>query len=171
MPSHPQFAADHELNRAKICAPCGLKVSSVRPISGKNKDLVKKFYPNFDVTDARFPKSICNTCRLRISQAENDPTKTSLLPEMPDFDSVNLKKDTRSNPKSNKCFCYICSKARSPAHAVTNGGGRGKKRVLSNAIPENIHPVKVNDPISSVTPSKTSDTCVIKICATCRQEI
>ena len=114
--AHPSSAADHTANRAKVCAPCGLKAKNVRPISGNILSAMIKFFPNYDITDDHFPTAICNTCRIKINDAINDDKVFPV--QMLDYENIVLLKDTRSSIKKKLCYCHICLKARSTVQSL-----------------------------------------------------
>ncbi|KAL7307829.1 hypothetical protein TKK_0000149 [Trichogramma kaykai] len=84
--SHLEHKLDHEENRFKVCAPCGIKISfGTRKISEfsitKNLNALIKQYINgpFDVSNSRFSTSICTSCRLTITEHQKDNLKQGIL--------------------------------------------------------------------------------------------
>ena len=114
--AHPSSAADHTANRAKVCAPCGLKAKNVRPISGNILSAMIKFFPKYDINNDHFPTAICNTCRIKINDAINDDKVFPV--QMLDYENIVLLKDTRSSIKKKLCYCHICLKARSTVQSL-----------------------------------------------------
>ena len=113
-PVHPKFAMDHDSNRARVCAPCGKKisVSQLRTINEKECALIMKFVnPLFDVHNPIYPSGLCSTCRVYLSKANMD--NLGKLPTMLNYEQLVLPKTTRSN--NNICNCNICLTARSKA--------------------------------------------------------
>ena len=131
--AHPTEAADHDLNRGKICAPCGIKVKSksLRNITPSILTRMLQFYPDFDLEDRRFPTVICSSCNYRISAAAIDDFKKDMVPDIDKqrYQDIILLKETRSGLV---CYCLICLRARSKAHVGNQSGGvTAKKRSLS----------------------------------------
>lgn len=153
----------HEENRFKLCAPCGQKIvfGSKKPntffISNKVEGLVKRFInKNFDINNAKFPKSICVTCRLTLNERDKGIVKRP-LPPMPSYTDFNVSKETRSSPF---CSCYICVTASFKGHLPLKKG-RGHIRTFASSIDE------TENMAQNGKNSKTS----IKLCKTCFQEI
>lgn len=128
---------DHEENRRKVCAPCGRKIvfGKRKPesflLTEKLQNLVKNFVnTNYDISDQRFPISICNTCRLALLDREKNNFKRHLQ-QMPNYEDLHLRKETRVNRDS--CNCYICLTGRYFGHAKIDKG-KGHVRNVSNAI-------------------------------------
>ena len=167
--AHPTEAADHDLNRGKICAPCGIKVKSksLRNITPSILTRMLQFYPDFDLEDRRFPNVICSSCNNKINAAVNDDSKRDMVPDINKqrYQDIILIKETRSG---SLCYCLICLRARSIAH-VGKSGFYGKKRSLSPEQEKGYHAAQFNEPISSV-PCKVETASNHKICYTCHQE-
>lgn len=135
----PTNKCDHEENRKKVCAPCGRKIILGKQklekfnISSNSLSFIQKVYPNFDLSNAKYPTSICGTCRLALKQnaTENkaDETKENKiaksetkitkrrLPIMPNYNDIQLIATTRNTYNVDRiCNCYICITARSTVH-------------------------------------------------------
>ncbi len=74
----PFSKCDHEQNRSKVCGPCGSKIvisknktlSSYR-IKDKSLDHIKRLLsPEYNLENPVYPNSICNRCRILLSQAD-----------------------------------------------------------------------------------------------------
>lgn len=125
----------HEENRTKVCAPCGKKIffGDKKPtffhISENHAKLIRKFInEQFDISNPKFPFSICGTCRVTLS--EHDKC-TRPKPTMPNYEDIQLPKETRAN--NDTCNCYICITARYYGHPKAKLG-RGLKRQASRNI-------------------------------------
>ena len=168
--AHPGVAATHDINRKKVCAPCGRKVKPNMSITGSIRASMERFYPIFNIDDPHFPTSICGTCRIQISKADKDISLAHMLPEMPKYQDLTLLKETRNvSATSAVCYCYICLKARSTAHTPPKTG-RGKARKLDPNISKGLFAAKEDEPIDSETPTKTPNP-TIKTCGVCLQSI
>ena len=117
---HLDHKCDHEENRMKICAPCGRKIvfqnkpSNHFLLNENHAALVKKYISDqFDVSNEKFPKSICISCRLTINELEKHGSSKRPLPTMPNYEDIKLSKTTR---QITSCECYICLTARSTNH-------------------------------------------------------
>lgn len=138
MNSHCERKCNHEENRIKVCAPCGKKIvnknksyNSFR-VTERIQILINKFLKqDFDVSDPKYPLSVCNTCRNILLDHEKGNVKRQ-LPIMPNYQDVTLPKETRSN---DSCNCYICLTGRYKGHIQVKKG-RGHTRQLSNKIDE-----------------------------------
>lgn len=138
--AHPTSMADHELNRSKVCAPCGIKVTSKtgRSISEGMCLLIKeKINPDFDLSDSHFPLSICNTCRVYLS----GKGKSTTVPTMPNYQDVSLLKNTRAS-ENQTCNCYICITGKATHFRATVAKKIGVKRSLSPELKVGLEAVK-----------------------------
>ena len=125
----PKVEKNHEENRSKVCAPCGLKLKSGgRNLTTDHCQIIKdNINPEFDIDDPKFPIGLCGGCRKRLSQIKKGISVK--LPSMPNYEECLLPKPTRSqsNPQ---CFCFICLTARDKRPFRNfNKGGRGKTYV------------------------------------------
>lgn len=123
--AHPRETCDHDLNREKVCAPCGKKI-----VLGKNKigkfkiniklqGLIKNNLINggdFDISDRRFPVSICGTCKVTLLDIEKNIFQRP-LPNMPNYCDIVFQKESRTFSTDKKvCQCYTCLTARQKGH-------------------------------------------------------
>lgn len=91
--------ASHEINRRKVCAVCGEKIYFKQKspdhylISASIESQIKKLVnQRFSVNNEKFPKSICATCRITLSE-HTRKIFIRPLPVMPDeFHKITLKK-------------------------------------------------------------------------------
>lgn len=168
----------HGENRSKVCAPCGKKIifgkvdkPSSFLINDHIETLIEKFLlADFDVSNDKFPVSVCKTCRITLLDAEkgifNRPFQN-----MPNYKDLVLPRDTRVGKYT--CNCYICLRARFKGHqkAIV---GRGKKRSLDNTINKSngLYRSSTTEqlPVSSVE-TDTSKVSTIKLCNKCFQVI
>ena len=168
--------ADHEVNRYKVCAPCGKKIWSLdrRILNTSQIDLIKKYLTDdFDIQNSVFPRAICNGCRLKFLVVERDEAQAKILPTMPNYSDLVLPRPLRSVDDPS-CFCYICITSRQLGRrqGLAHKGGRGKTT-------ENVPKITVghglfgsspqNKPASIEKTNKDSDSSVI--CKKCRSEI
>lgn len=172
--SHPKYKCNHEENRKKICALCGKKIIfQSKPdhhflLSEKHTDLIKKHINDqFDISNEKFPKSVCSTCRLTLNEYEKGIFKRP-LPTMPNYEDLNLAKETRTMI----CNCYICLTARLTSHSKKIKG-RGHVRQLSTKIDINngLDGTEQNASLSKTEAKATKPRTSIEICSSCFQEI
>lgn len=111
----------HENNRCKVCAACGRKiVLGTRKIGNfainENLALLLQKYSNskFDLSNSKFPLSICLTCKQALVEREKNVSRRT-LPVMPNFEDIELPAITRSRD-DNDCNCFICLTARYKGH-------------------------------------------------------
>lgn len=167
----------HEDSRKKVCAPCGLKISLGKKtanffrINDKIEAQIRKFInPHFDRNCPKFPLSICNTCRLTLSQYENNKI-LRYLPKMPNYYDIIIAKETRA---TNMCNCYICLTGRFHGKNQIQKG-RGHKRETSVTI-DGTNGLNGTSAVTSLPSTrKQADKKVSKhsicICKTCNQQI
>ena len=105
--TEPKEKASHEVNRLKVCAPCGKKLNKkdARKISLEQIQIMQTKYENFTIENCAFPYGICNTCRIHVGKFQQG--KTKILPEMPYYSDMILPRPTRADQDPN-CFCYKC---------------------------------------------------------------
>ena len=103
----PKKSAGHEINRLKVCAPCGKKLSvKDQVISEVDEINIKKLInPLYDSANPQYPRGICNTCRSYLTKAVNSGGN-SRLPKMLNYEDIVLLRVIRL-PKTS-CCCYIC---------------------------------------------------------------
>ena len=67
-----KYKAEHNGNRKKVCALCGLKVPASGRIITPSQELAIKASINKDYSldDDRFPVAICPRCRVKLCKAE-----------------------------------------------------------------------------------------------------
>lgn len=129
--------SSHEINREKVCAVCGGKIVFknqnqnyyfiTKKIDLQIKNLVDA---QFSVRDPRFPKSICATCRITLSEHSRSIFSRPLPPVCTEFQRIILKKETRANNRMKCDNCFICKTGSSKCH-VDVKKGRGNKRFSS----------------------------------------
>ncbi|KAJ8683951.1 hypothetical protein QAD02_019743 [Eretmocerus hayati] len=164
--------SDHSENRYKVCAPCGRKISfgeqmSKFKITEEIETLINKYVSKkFCSLDERFSASICTSCQHALQGRERGNSKRILL-SMPNYEAINLRRDTRSNPNE-ICDCYICTTARKTSHA-TISKGRGHIR-KSSAIVVN-PPSQVQNQFEIPETATVTSKSVMKICTKCRGEV
>lgn len=124
----------HEMNRAKVCAACGQKIffKSISPsfflINENIESQLKNFVcDQFSLTDPRYPKSICGTCRLTLSEHSKGISKRPLPIHREEFSKIVFRKNTRSSQSEDCGNCAICRTATFKGHKKTKKG-RGFKR-------------------------------------------
>lgn len=173
----------HENNRLKVCGPCGEKIIvkckqklEWYKISERHEGLIKRFLnKDFSLSDNKYPISICSSCRLTLDEYANE-NFTRVLPSMPNYEDILLRKNTRSlSASESECLCYICLTASKKGRPQTSEVGRGKKRPLSTEISTSNGLFAAAPPIpdsnfnsfKKIDQEKKS----IKLCSTCFQEI
>ena len=87
--ARPKCAANHEINRKKVCAGCGHKCKETNrgwPLITKSlaKDLELVLNEEFDIDD-HFRLSLCINCRVAIS---NKKKGSGRIPTMPNFQEI-----------------------------------------------------------------------------------
>lgn len=176
MSSKAKYKCDHEENRHKVCAVCGKKIvfgsnaSSKFIINSHLESLIKRFsYNGFNLLDSRFPKAICVSCKIAINQ-RNQGKIERFLPQMPNFDDIQLLKETR-NRDDLECNCYICQVGRQKGHKHTGKFVKGENLLITtdNGL---IAAKKTSDAIMN-KPDEVSVQVepVIKVCKVCLSEI
>ena len=170
--AHPHGPGNHEFNRSKVCAPCGHKVKNPRSITDNIREILEKFYPSFDINNPCFPRVICDSCRKTIYKIHKDENLSHVLPVMPNYNDIILRKETRAVTETSElCNCYICLKARSHATIPLNKKvGRGIKKIPNSVITDGLVAAKESEPINPITPTKTPVNNK-KNCAVCFQVI
>lgn len=131
----PTKACSHQDNRAKICAPCGRRIVlgkktlSFHRINDSVEKLIKKFAnASFNLSDTRFPTSVCNNCRFLIRNHDQGNNGTPLK-IMPNYVNVGLKNINNEHI----CDCsLICGNAR--ATLFTKKPDSGKKRKSDSVV-------------------------------------
>ena len=108
MPKVPLNTLGHDELRKHVCIVC------MRKADYNITDLVlgricQFFVSNLDLTDARLPKGICNSCRKAL-QKLSEGNYGQELPDVFDFSAIKLKRMTKS---SFACDCLICAIATS----------------------------------------------------------
>ncbi|CAH1104522.1 unnamed protein product [Psylliodes chrysocephalus] len=126
----------HQSNRAKICAPCGRKIvlgvkteAHFRINENVEKLIKKHLTTTFNLADERFPTSICGTCRIDLQKREKNIQ--SRLLDMPNYEDIQLRRNTRVH--NGECKCFICLTAAFKGH-VPNKKGRGHFRSTPKQI-------------------------------------
>ena len=113
---------DHEENRRKVCAPCGRKINPGTKkldyfcISEKHEKLIKEFINNnFDLSNPRFPSSVCTNCRKILQEHDRNDEEHEhkinkrLFKNMPNYEDIILPKNTREcEANVFICNCYVC---------------------------------------------------------------
>lgn len=107
---HPEHKCDQEENRTKVCALCGKKIIfQNKPfqqflLTEKHIEVIKEHINDqFDISNKKFPKSTCSSCRLTINEYGKGIFKRP-RPTMPNYEDLNLAKEIRTMI----CNCYIC---------------------------------------------------------------
>ena len=64
----PKIEKNHEENRSKVCAPCGLKFKSGgRNLTTDHCQIIKdNINPEFEIDDPKFPIGLCGEYRKRL---------------------------------------------------------------------------------------------------------
>ena len=176
MSAYLDHICDHEENRLKICATYDIKIvfgnrrRSEFSITENLADLIKKHvHEKFDVSNSKFPVSICSTCRKSIMEREKG-SKTRPFPTMPNYEDVQLAKETRS---TSACNCYICLTARFKGHSKVVKG-KGHIRSFHTRIDENngLHSAAPNTQIpSTYGQSNKEKRTTMNLCSNCFQKI
>ena len=81
------YASTHDENRKKVCAPCGKKIKCLQGqsvsqyiLTDIQNQLIKKYLcADFDISNPRYPQSLCCTCRLTLYEHEAENAKKKLF--------------------------------------------------------------------------------------------
>lgn len=166
----------HEENRIKVCATCGNKIifGDKKPkyfhITENQINLIRKFVnEQFDIFNTKFPLSLCGTCRITLSEHENGKC-TRPKPTMPNYEDIQLPKETRAN--NDICNCYLCITARYCGHQKAKVG-RGLKRQESKVInaSNGLYGASNTVNLSKIEEIKNEPRRSIHVCKECFQEI
>ena len=100
---------------------------------------MKELFPKFDFKDPRLPCVVCDSCRLRITRASENPDARSLL-KIPDYSKYHFQMKTRlSNYSENNdlCICTLCTEIISKKdNIVSNIANCSVKRKETKLITE-----------------------------------
>lgn len=164
----------HEMNRLKVCAPCGQKLTlkfSFKRISKKYEDLIKKYInSNFDTENPKYPLNICDTCRVTLSE-HDDTNITSIrpLPKMPNYEYISLPEITPTFSIESDCNCFICLTGRSTVH-IKRKLGKSLLKDFSTVI-DRSNGLHGNSPVKMLPKKVKEHQANLHICPTCFNKI
>ncbi|KAJ6648687.1 hypothetical protein Bhyg_03918 [Pseudolycoriella hygida] len=102
---------------------------------------IRKFSnSDFNLVDSRFPKGICNTCKVVIHE-RNRGNSVRCLPQMLNYLDIQLLRETR-NSGDQECFCFICKQAKQTRHKKTMKGRGHKKQNLPITVDNGLNAAK-----------------------------
>ena len=113
----PNFAGNHEQNRVKICACCGVKKKKVFPVTEALERLIKAYvFSKYSKEEIGFPAGVCATCRPLLFQCQKGneiPMESRKKWESIDWDQLSVAGARLSNGDGEaNCDCFLCQVAR-----------------------------------------------------------